>query len=73
MAVQPSAETVNPAPAPDFDEIVRVIQLYIDGFNQADRGQIPRVFPGECLVGLHDDGRQPGATSGRGIAGRMGR
>jgi hypothetical protein len=36
MIVQPAEDAVIPPPAPDYDAIVRVIQLYIDGFNQSD-------------------------------------
>jgi hypothetical protein len=44
MAVQSSADTVTPSPAADYDEIVAVIQLYIDGFNQAAKGKFHECF-----------------------------
>jgi len=36
MTLSSTTRTATPPPAPDYDEIVNVIQLYIDGFNQAD-------------------------------------
>ncbi len=36
MTVQSSTGVVTPPPAADYDEIVRLIQRYIDGFNHSD-------------------------------------
>ena len=47
MAVDNTTESV-PA-APDYDEIVRVIQLYIDGFNESDINKFREAF--------HEDAR----------------
>ena len=47
MAVD-SHETTT-GPAPDYDEIVRVIQLYVDGFNQSDINKFKEAF--------HEDAR----------------
>jgi hypothetical protein len=44
MTVHRSVDTMTPPPAPDHDEIVRVIQLYIDGFNQSDIGKFRECF-----------------------------
>jgi hypothetical protein len=48
MAVERSSETAIPE-APDREEIVRVIQLYIDGFNDASVDKFEEAF--------HDDAR----------------
>ena len=44
MTDHPSVETITSPPAPDHDEIVQVIQLYIDGFNQSDIGKFRECF-----------------------------
>jgi hypothetical protein len=48
MAVERSSETAIPE-APDREEIVRVVQLYIDGFNDASVDKFEEAF--------HDDAR----------------
>jgi len=32
------------ATAPDYDEIVRVVQLYVDGFSEADTNKLKKAF-----------------------------
>jgi len=41
---QPAGTGAVPPPAPDYDEIVAVIRLYIDGFNQADASKFRECF-----------------------------
>src|SRR3954447_19136921 len=44
QAASPWVQTVTPFPAPDYDEITHVIQLYIDGLNQADAAKLTECF-----------------------------
>jgi hypothetical protein len=37
-------------PAPDSDEIIRVVQLYIDGFNQADGVKLREAFHPDAWI-----------------------
>ena len=36
--------------APDYDEIVRVIQLYIDGFNESDIDKFTEAFHEDAWI-----------------------
>ena len=40
----PAGGVGSPPPAPDYDDIVAVIQLYIDGFNNSDIDSFHRCF-----------------------------
>ncbi|MGH8861142.1 MAG: nuclear transport factor 2 family protein, partial [Jatrophihabitantaceae bacterium] len=51
MEVEPA--TAAP-PAPDYDEIVRVIQLYIDGFNKSDIGKFRECFHEDARITFTD-------------------
>jgi hypothetical protein len=44
MALQAGTAAKLPERAPDHDEIVRVIQLYVDGFNDSDVGKLQEAF-----------------------------
>jgi|KBSMisStandDraft_5_1062788.scaffolds.fasta_scaffold1145302_2 hypothetical protein len=37
-------------PAPDRDEIVRVVQLYVDGFNESDPGKLREAFHPDARI-----------------------
>jgi len=47
MAIDRAPESIGSAP--DYDEIVRVIQLYVDGFNESDINKFKEAF--------HEDAR----------------
>ena len=49
MAVAPSSDT-DAGTAPDHDEIVRVVQLYIDGFNDRDIGKFREAFHEDAWI-----------------------
>jgi len=40
--------------APDYDEIVRVIQLYVDGFNEGDIGKCREAFHEDAWIFYND-------------------
>lgn len=44
MAVIQDVKRRLPEVPPDYDEIVRVIQLYVDGFNESDVGKLKEAF-----------------------------
>ena len=46
--------TQTPPTAPDYDEIVRVIQLYIDGFNQSDVNKFHEAFHEDARITFTD-------------------
>jgi Putative lumazine-binding len=48
MAVERSPQTTAAA-APDYDDIVRIIQLYVGGFNESDVNKFKQAF--------HEDAR----------------
>ena len=52
MEVEPAAAT--PPPAPDYDELVRVIQLYIDGFNESDITKFQECFHEDARITFTD-------------------
>jgi len=47
MTVLPSAEKVD---APDRDAIVRVVQLYVDGFNDCDVDKFIQAFHEDAWI-----------------------
>jgi len=51
MEVEPAT---TPPPAPDYDEIVRVIQLYIDGFNKSDITKFRECFHEDARITFTD-------------------
>jgi Putative lumazine-binding len=54
MTLLPSAESVG---APNRDEIVRVVQLYIDGFNDCDVEKFKQAFHEDAWIFFtHRDG-----------------
>ena len=54
MAVARSSETMT-ATAPDHDEIVRVVQLYVDGFNDRDLGKFRDAFHEDAWIFYTDN------------------
>ena len=55
LAVVPWAELVEgehqmTATAPDYDEIVRVVQLYVDGFNDSDMSKFKEAFDQDAWI-----------------------
>jgi hypothetical protein len=43
-----------PATTPDYDEIVRVVQLYIDGFKDCDAGKFKEAFHEDAWIFFTD-------------------
>ena len=46
--------TTTPATTPDYDEIVRVVQLYIDGFNDCDVAKFKEAFHEDAWIFFTD-------------------
>ncbi len=44
MAATPDVTRKLPEVAPDYDKIVRIIGLYVDGFNDSDVGKLKEAF-----------------------------
>ena len=42
------------APAPDYDQIVRVVQLYVDGFNDCDISKFRQAFHEDAWIFFTD-------------------
>jgi hypothetical protein len=52
--MEAEATTTAPPAAPDHDEIVRVIQLYIDGFNKSDITKFHECFHEDARITFTD-------------------
>ena len=57
MAVERSPQATAPS-APDYDDIVRIIQLYVDGFNESDISKFKRSLPRGRSHHLYRRGRR---------------
>jgi hypothetical protein len=53
VAIAPATDT-NAEIAPDRDEILRVVQLYIDGFNDRDIGKFRQAFHADAWIFFTD-------------------
>ena len=53
MAVERSPQTTAAA-APDYDDIVRIIQLYVDGFNESDIKKFKEAFHEDARITFTD-------------------
>jgi hypothetical protein len=49
MSVEPSRETATTS-APDYDEVARVVQLYVDGFNDGDAEKFKQAFHEDAWI-----------------------
>ena len=45
---------VTAASAPDYDDIVRIIQLYVDGFNESDISKFREAFHEDARITFTD-------------------
>ena len=54
MATAPGSTEVTPPPAPDRDDIVRVVQLYISGFNDCDIDKFTEAFHEDAWIFFTD-------------------
>ena len=81
MAVEPSPETATTS-APDYDEIVRVVHLYVEGFNDGDVEKFKQAFhenawifftnpDGSLHRGLIADAFEEWAAQGAHVASRI--
>ena len=53
MAVERSPQATA-ASAPDYDDIVRIIQLYVDGFNESDINKFKEAFHEDARITFTD-------------------
>jgi ketosteroid isomerase-like protein len=53
MAVEPSSQPMAES-SPDYDDIVRIIQLYVDGFNDSDVNKFREAFHEDARITFTD-------------------